>query len=228
MKILPLGLGVLTLLLAGIIFSEWPQTINQEKNTLLPSAENELPWQIDLLDSGHTRVFGLTIQQTTLQYIREQRAPDMQLALIVSNESHPLLEAYIEQINLGFITGKLVLNAELPQDVLKNMGERARKISLLPSGARRATLSQQDIPLALSAKISAISFIPSVNLEEATVLQRFGIPEERLRDKNNTHAEHFLYPKKGLDLLLDNKGKELLQYVSPQQFSRLRDPLLPP
>ena len=37
--------------------------------------------------------------------------------------------------------------------------------------------------------------------------------------------EHFLYPDKGLDLVLDSKGKEVLQYVAPADFARLRAPL---
>ena len=35
-----------------------------------------------------------------------------------------------------------------------------------------------------------------------------------------------LYPKQGLDVVVDKDGKELLQYVAPQQFARLREPLL--
>jgi hypothetical protein len=38
-------------------------------------------------------------------------------------------------------------------------------------------------------------------------------------------VEHFLYPAKGLDLILDRKGKEVLQYVAPRDFARLREPL---
>ena len=73
------------------------------------------------------------------------------------------------------------------------------------------------------APIRSIAFIPSTNLDEATILQRFGAPAERLR--GGEHIEHFLYPARGLDVVLDAKGKELPQYVAPRDFARLRQPL---
>ncbi len=72
--------------------------------------------------------------------------------------------------------------------------------------------------------MSAIAFIPAANLDEAIVLQRFGAPDERIRADEN--REHFLYRAKGLDVQLDAKGKEVLQYVPPRDFARLRDPLV--
>jgi hypothetical protein len=37
---------------------------------------------------------------------------------------------------------------------------------------------------------------------------------------------HLLYPPLGLDVVVDGDGKELLQYVAPRDFERLRAPLL--
>ena len=37
---------------------------------------------------------------------------------------------------------------------------------------------------------------------------------------------HLLYPDKGLDVVVDSEGKELLQYVAPKDFALLREPLL--
>jgi hypothetical protein len=57
----------------------------------------------------------------------------------------------------------------------------------------------------------------------AVILQRFGAPAERIRQGET--LEHFLYPAQGLDIVLDSKGKEVLQYVAPADFARLRAPL---
>jgi hypothetical protein len=54
------------------------------------------------------------------------------------------------------------------------------------------------------------------------ILERFGQPAERIRV--NEHLEHLLYPAKGLDIVLDSKGRELLQYVAPARFEALRAP----
>jgi len=55
------------------------------------------------------------------------------------------------------------------------------------------------------------------------IVQRFGQPAERVRTAEN--IEHLLYPDKGLDVVLDSDAKELLQYVAPREFARLREPL---
>ena len=55
------------------------------------------------------------------------------------------------------------------------------------------------------------------------ILERFGQPAERIRVGEN--LEHFLYPAKGLDVVLDSKGRELFQYVAPARFDALRAPL---
>ena len=71
--------------------------------------------------------------------------------------------------------------------------------------------------------IRAIAVIPTVNLDEETVVSRFGNPGERLAVSEN--RVHLLYPDKGLDVVVDRDGKELLQYVAPRDFALLRDPL---
>ena len=81
-----------------------------------------------------------------------------------------------------------------------------------------------DEAAALAAPIRGLAFIPGAQLDEAVILERFGQPAERIRV--NDHQEHLLYPAKGLDLVLDSKGRELLQYVAPARFDALRAPLL--
>jgi len=90
----------------------------------------------------------------------------------------------------------------------------------LPSSTtRRATLAPADEAAALAAPIRGLAFIPGAQLDEAVILERFGQPAERIRV--NAHQEHLLYPGKGLDLVLDSKGRELLQYVAPARFEAL-------
>jgi hypothetical protein len=73
-------------------------------------------------------------------------------------------------------------------------------------------------------RVKAVSVIPTVNLDEATIVQRFGQPGERIQVSEK--RVHLLYPEKGLDVVVDGDGKELLQYVAPRDFALLREPLL--
>ena len=90
--------------------------------------------------------------------------------------------------------------------------------------AWRCATTPSTLAAADKLPIRAISVIPTVNLDEATIVQRFGEPGERIVVSEK--RTHLLYPKLGLDVVVDKDGKELLQYVAPQQFARLREPLL--
>lgn len=185
--------------------------------------QSGLPWQIEIQADGSSKVFGLVLGRSTLAEAAALWGPDGQLAVIASAGQPAGLEAYYESVTAGFVTGRLILSAELSQEALTGIRERAVKIEPTPSGARRYQPGGDDKRLALQAPVRAISFIPSANLDEPTVLQRFGTPAQRVR--SGAQTEHFLYPQQGLDLLLDTEGKELLQYVAPRDFVRLSAPL---
>jgi hypothetical protein len=185
--------------------------------------DHGLPWQIEAAETGSTRVFGLTLGASTLADARTRFGNDLSIAIVAAPGQRGSLEAYGERVQLGYVTGKMVLTADPGDDGIVQMRERAIKTEYMESTTRRSTLAPDDMQLALNTPISAITFIPSVNLDEGVILQRFGIPEQRIR--MSAHIEHFLYPDKGLDIVLDSEGKEVLQYVAPADFSRLRDPL---
>lgn len=187
-------------------------------------AVDGLPWQIDALADGNSRVFGLTLGVSTIGEARSRFGPDMRVGIIAAPGEAGSLEAYYDDVTAGIVTGKMVLTAEVGAAALKAMRQRTPKSEYMNSSTRQISLDPADLPAAYAAPIRSIAFIPSANLDEQMVLQRFGAPDERLR--NTPHSEHFLYAAKGLDLILDSEGKELLQYVPPRQFARLREPLV--
>ncbi|MBT9496733.1 MAG: hypothetical protein IV103_05530 [Zoogloea sp.] len=182
-----------------------------------------MPWQIETLPSGESRVFDLTLGRSTLADAKARYGTEMQLALVAEPDEDGNVEGYYESATAGFVAGKLIVTAELPKDVIEGMRERAPKTEYMQSTTRKAKLADADLAAALAAPIRGMAFIPSAQLDEAIVLERFGQPTERIRV--NDHVEHLLYPAKGLDLVLDSKGKELLQYVAPARFEALQAPL---
>lgn len=188
-----------------------------------PPAAN-LPWQIERLPDGTTQVFGLVPGRSTFAEARTRFGGDVQVGLIVAPGESGSLEAYYETFTAGFVTGRIVLTLASTAEQRAGMLARARKAEYMESTTRRVELDDADLALAEQAVVSAITFIPSARLDEEIVLQRFGPPAERIRSDDN--REHFLYPDTGLELQLDTKGKEVLQYVAPRDFSRLRDPLV--
>ena len=189
-----------------------------------PDAEatSMLPWQIEILPNGGSRVFGLTLGESLVGDARGIFGPDVDIAIVAPRERPPLLEAYYESVNAGFITGKLILTADLDDTELSAMRERALKEAYMESVTRKITLRPEDLQTARDTPIRVITFIPSARLDETVIRQRFGEPAERIR--RDSDIEHLQYPALGLDIALSRRGQAVMQYVTPGQFDLLAVP----
>lgn len=183
-----------------------------------------LPWQIAVDGQGGSSVFGLQPGVSTLADVRRKLGDEIEVAIIAEPKEVGMLEGYYAQVPLGFVLAKMVVTVDASEAAITAMRERALKAKHMESTTRRITLHPDDLAAADRLPIRAISVIPTVNLDEATIIQRFGEPGERI--VVSERRVHLLYPKLGLDVLVDQDGKELLQYVAPQQFAYLREPLL--
>ncbi|BCB28625.1 hypothetical protein SKTS_35110 [Sulfurimicrobium lacus] len=183
-----------------------------------------LPWQIEILPDGHSKVFGLTLAASTLGDARQRFGSDMEVALVAAPGEAGSLEAYYNQVTAGVLTGKMILTAALDKESVERMRQNAVRKGRMESTTRKFSLSAEDLAQAYATPIESITFIPSASFDADIALSHFGQPAERIR--SSAQVENLLYPAKGLSLTLDSEGKEVLQYVTPQQFARLRDPLL--
>jgi hypothetical protein len=144
---------------------------------------------------------------------------------MASRGEPPVLEAYVERASPGGVGGRLVMSAAATPEQLARWQARAVKDELVSAQTRRYALSAADRDEVLGRPLSALAFIPSAQLDEQILRQRFGEPSEVISE--SAGLQHWLYPQRGLAVALDAKGRELLQYVPPAQFKqRLRDPLL--
>lgn len=183
-----------------------------------------LPWQIELLPEGRSRVFGLTLPQTSLDQAWKQLGPDLELAVIAQNGAAGSLEAYADRFTAGVLTGKLVLSFSLDPEALLRLQADAVRRRPTGSGAWRYVLDPRHPGAARDGQLQDITFIPTAHFDAATALERFGTPAERI--PGNDGGDHWLYPDLGLDLILSEQGREVLQYVAPRDFERLRKPLV--
>lgn len=219
---LKVAAGVLALLLVLIL----AQMLFPPRHESAPPMTHGMPWQIEHPGPGQSRVFGLTLgggAASTLADAQRLSAEIPKLALLAPQDAPPALEAYFENISFGALTGKLVLSIAASPAELEAMRGNAAKTDHLETGIRKYVLNETDRQRAERLPLAAIAFIPAAGLDAAIVLQRFGAPAERIRQGET--LEHFLYPEHGLDIVLDSKGKEVLQYVAPADFARLRAPL---
>jgi hypothetical protein len=203
-------------LMTAILIAAGLASFNEDEQ-----ASNEpvtgLPWQIDSLPNGDTRVFGIVPGRTRLDEAIELLGHDeMDLAIIAAPHETGTLEAYYSHYSAGPITGKLFLIVDIAPDILSPMRKRAFQ----DGGTRRYHLHPDDLPRAYRAPVSVVNFIPSFNLNGEIAQARFGTPAEIIQI--DAQQEHWLYPDKGLDLILNVDNKDVLQYLSPGQFSAHR------
>lgn len=185
--------------------------------------EANLPWQIEVDGQGNSHVFGIAPGLSTLGQVRERFGEDVEIAIIATPDEVGTLEAYYNQVSLGFLLARIIVTVDASSEVITAMRERALKAQYMESSTRKIRLHPDDLAAAGQLPVRALSVIPSINLDEAAVVQRFGAPGERLQVSDQ--RVHLLYPAKGLDVILDRDGKELLQYVAPRSFALLREPL---
>lgn len=186
--------------------------------------ETDLPWQIEVDGQGGSRVFGLQPGVSTLAQVKQKLGNEVEVAIIAEPNETGALEAYYGQVSLGFVLARVIVTVGAPEAAIVAMRERALKAQHMESTTRKITLHPDDLAVINDLPIKAVSVIPTVNLDEATVTQRFGQPGERLVVSEK--RVHLLYPEKGLDVVVDADGKELLQYVAPRDFAMLRAPLV--
>lgn len=211
------GLAVFALLVPFFLPSTPPASTDHPNQNL--------PWQITVDAQGHSTVFGLTPSRSTLADVRQQLGEDMEIAIVAAPGEVGEVEAYYSQVSLGFVMGRVIFTLDATPATVTAMRDRALKAEHMESSTKKISLHPDDLAKTNALPIRAIGLIPSANLDEATVLQRFGAPKERITVGET--LTHFLYPNLGLDVVLDTKGKEVLQYVAPKDFeTRIRAPLL--
>lgn len=189
----------------------------------VPQAVTGLPWQIDILDDGSTRVFDLRIGHDTLADALDRLGDDMELAVVAATDEPGSLEMYYGHYRAGLLSGKLVLRTDATPAAIKRWRANAINTDYMASGkAKKFMLSDEDRQHALKETISSLTFVPAVNLDEDIIIARFGKPDQRIVKPG---AIHFLYATKGLDIALHENSKEVLQYVEPDAFEQLSSPL---
>ncbi|HRD66875.1 MAG TPA: hypothetical protein PKY50_12075 [Candidatus Competibacter sp.] len=184
----------------------------------------DLPWQVTRSQDGATiTVFGLTLGESTVRDAIAKLGRRYELGLFRDKQDRLSLESYFRDTVVGGLNARLVLSAQLPEEMLKTMQIHAGEGTLTAEGVRRYTVVEADRDLGLGATVAAITYMPVVKFDADLVRKRFGEPAERIKVEDGTH---WLYPEVGLDLLLGDNGEALLQYVPPSEFERrLRAPL---
>ena len=173
-----------------------------------------LPWQIEVLPDGSTKVFALHLGNSRLSDAVKLLGDDMEVAIIAASDEIGSLEMYFRSYRVGLLSGKIVLKTDASESNIKDWRHNAIKSDYVATGrAKKYILSEKDLEKAMDEVVTGITFIPSVNLDAEVIYARFGEPDIR---EIQDGAEHFIYLRQGLDIALFKDAKEVLQYVVPE------------
>ncbi|MDH5473645.1 MAG: hypothetical protein OEY61_12385 [Gammaproteobacteria bacterium] len=194
-------------------------------STMEPETSLGYPWQIEKRSDDTTKVFNINLGHTTLGEAETLLKEGATLTLFVPSEGNAVIEAYFNELFIGGLKAKMVLTFEVDPIDVNAMFERGIRISTLGSGTRKVTLDSNDETRMRSKVITSMTYLPSINLQAELIEKRFGQPENKITD-TISGAEHWLYPDMGVDIVLHETEKEVIQYILPINFNRILTPLL--
>lgn len=189
-----------------------------------PEKPVNLPWQIEVTPDGLSRVFGITLGKSTLSELEQALQEEASVSLFSADQGKKVVEAYFNTVTLSGLKARMVATVDFTAEELQQLFDRGERISTLAMGKRKVTLSDTDLALARARPVVALTYLPRANLDEEAVLRRFGEPARRIAEVEGKLV-HWLYPDKGLDVVISMEEKEVLQYVAPRNFQRLLEPL---
>lgn len=189
-----------------------------------PDSKPALPWKIEVDQQGNPSVFDLKLGESTLLDARRQFKDWGHTSLFITQNNKPSVEAYFEQIVLSGLRGDIILVLEADEATLTGLYDRGERISRTTEITRKVELTGKDDDLVNSLPIRSITYIPTANLDESLLIERFGVPEKRIAEAD-TGIVHWIYPRLGLSIGVNRVGKELLQYMSLPALERFTQDL---
>jgi hypothetical protein len=188
------------------------------------SVRGEFPWNVTVDSEGYSQVFGISVGRSTVRQAAGRIREPAEVSMFVAADGKRAVEVYFDRVAIGEFYAKVVLGVALDEETLKGMFERGVRISSLGGSVRKVELHPDDLARVNEAVIASLTYIPSANLDAEVIRKRFGEPARLLKERDSGLV-HWLYPAIGLDLAVNEEGKEVLLYVKPADFGRVTAPL---
>ncbi|WP_417508623.1 lytic murein transglycosylase [Methylophaga sp.] len=184
---------------------------------LIPSPQPPAskPWEVTVMPDNNVKVFGIHLGKTDYKTAQQALRVFGKTAIFTDPDNKATVEAYFDSVNLGGLSAKMVLNLDVDEDKIADILERASAGKLQPSGAHQHELAEEDKQFLLSSPVAAITYIPSVRLDEEMIEERFGAPDSintGLPDDEGNADIIWLYQKLNLTVIFSSNNKTLLIY----------------
>ena len=185
-------------------------------------ANLDLPWQVTPHEDGTSTVFGLRLGEATLADAIARFGEPEGIALFLREDDQRSLESYFGTVRFGPFEAKVVTTLVADDWLLDGLAIRAIGRDRTRSGDRKLLIPDADKAPLTSRPLKGITYIPTYSgLEPDFFRERIGEPAASRQE--NEHAVSWFYPRLGLFLLIDDKGKEVFEFVPPADFAMPAD-----
>ncbi len=185
----------------------------------LLAPRTDLPWQVQVNEDGSLHVFDLDIGHATLADAIDKFGPPERAAVFQRKAGGFDLEVYFGKVHFGPLSARVVIKLDAPEERMKTLAEAAAKREASPTGDWKFPLRDERIEELKGYLLTAISYVPGTRgLDQTFFLERFGPPAAWLPLPDSETARSWFYPDRGLSILIDDKGPEVLEYVRPRDF----------
>jgi len=183
-------------------------------------AKDNLPWQIEQVEDGSTRVFGLDVGRLTLQELMMDLHKIAELSVFEDENKHLVLEGYFGKVTLGVFEAKLIAEMDATQEQLRPMIVLNEEREGTPSGRwKYDVLDPEHVRQTNQMRVWKLVYVPVANYEPAVIEKYFGKPASKESVSDEFH--YWYYPDKNFVILESAKGKETFYYVAKQDYQRL-------
>lgn len=189
-----------------------------------PIEKTDFPWHIEHPTPGGLKIFGLTLGESNTDDADKAFSEQAEPSLFKSPSGQLVMEMFYEEVRPAGLKAKLVMVIDVSDAEIQAMYERGARMSSTGSG-KKISLSNEDLIRVQQMPIGSITYMPSIKLDDATIIKRFGQPAQRIKEKKSG-TTHWLYPQHGVDIAMNPTAKPILQYIAPKQFEKLTHPLL--
>lgn len=175
------------------------------------------PWDVGRDAAGHTRVFDLSLGDSTLADARAVLNEEGKVNLFANPDGSQAVEVYFDNIYLSNIRADWILTLDLEPSQLAAMYDRGLRISKTGSGSRKVKMEPSDVESLADARIRTLTYLPWKSLEPRDIEGNFGAPAEQRTEQSG--VVHWLYPDKGMDIARDGDGGVVIQYLNPDDYA---------
>jgi len=186
-----------------------------------------MPWEVDRLENGSLRVFGLTLGKTSIQDANQIFASFAKTRFQVSTDSNHYqtyqLIAIYDDLIIGGLVAQIKLNYLIESSQLQNIYRSLKKsqtdnndTEALKEGIDLYAVSKEIEIKQLNKPVSSITYTPSIDYDLDSIRQYFGPAAEE--KQINEDLQLWSYPEMGLKIYISQSKPDHFIYtpLTPQ------------